>query len=278
MPAPTRSPVGGPRHTRRAVLRLVHWILSQVAGPRLARASIAGPHGLCAPMVPIFRNSLPRPALGERGAALALRASRRSEERSSNDSKPLSPPPRSPRLLQPGHRRPQDGRQARRGRRGTLTVLHVLVPFCMPADVPFGMPAPGDLIPEHRQLLERLVTRVLGAGGPPVMCVSPSRSAGHGARSRSPPTCSGEERLVRNPIMAEAILVADDEVRRTRQPRGSTAGRRLCDRDRGRRHGCARMDRRPRFRGRHHRPAGVRGQWRRRAPQAARVAPQVVPW
>ena len=66
------------------------------------------------------------------------------------------------------------------GRRGTLTVLHVLVPFCMPADVPFGMPAPGDLIPEHRQLLERLVTRVLGAGGPPVMCVSPSRSAGQG--------------------------------------------------------------------------------------------------
>ena len=52
--------------------------------------------------------------------------------------------------------------------RGKLTVLHVLVPFYLPADVPFGMPEPGDLIPEHRQLLERLVNRVLGAGRPPV--------------------------------------------------------------------------------------------------------------
>jgi nucleotide-binding universal stress UspA family protein len=52
--------------------------------------------------------------------------------------------------------------------RGKLTLLHVLVPFYMPADVPFGMPAPGDLISEHRQLLERLATRVLGAGGPRV--------------------------------------------------------------------------------------------------------------
>ena len=155
-------------------------------------------------------------------------------------------------------------------RRGTLTVLHVLVPFYMPADVPFGMPAPGDLIPEHRQLLERLVTRVLGAGGPPVTVRVPVPKRRAGVRSRSPPTCSGEERSVRNPTMAEAILIADDEVRRTRRPRGSKAGRRLCDRDHDRRHGRARMDRRPRFRGRHHRPAGVRGQWRRRAPQAAR--------
>jgi nucleotide-binding universal stress UspA family protein len=30
------------------------------------------------------------------------------------------------------------------------------------------MPAPGDLIPEHRQFLERLVVRVLRSGGPPV--------------------------------------------------------------------------------------------------------------
>ena len=51
---------------------------------------------------------------------------------------------------------------------GKLTVLHVLVPFYMPADVPFGMPAPGDLIPEHRQMLQRLVTKVLGSGGPAV--------------------------------------------------------------------------------------------------------------
>ena len=52
--------------------------------------------------------------------------------------------------------------------RGKLTVLHVLVPFYMGAEVPFGMPAPGDLILEHRQFLERLVARVLGSGGPPV--------------------------------------------------------------------------------------------------------------
>jgi nucleotide-binding universal stress UspA family protein len=47
---------------------------------------------------------------------------------------------------------------------GKLTVLHVLVPFYLPADVPFGMPAVG----EQRQVLQRLVTKVLGAGGPPV--------------------------------------------------------------------------------------------------------------
>jgi nucleotide-binding universal stress UspA family protein len=47
---------------------------------------------------------------------------------------------------------------------GKLTVLHVLVPFYMAADVPFGMPAVG----EQRQVLQRLVTKVLGAGGPPV--------------------------------------------------------------------------------------------------------------
>src|SRR5262245_33470562 len=51
---------------------------------------------------------------------------------------------------------------------GKLTVLHVLVPFYMPADVPFGMPAPGDLIPEQRQQLERLVTKALGANRPPI--------------------------------------------------------------------------------------------------------------
>jgi universal stress protein A len=51
---------------------------------------------------------------------------------------------------------------------GRLTVLHVLVPFYLPADVPFGMPAPGDLVPEQRQRLERLVTRALGKRRPPV--------------------------------------------------------------------------------------------------------------
>ncbi len=52
--------------------------------------------------------------------------------------------------------------------RGKLTVLHVLAPFYMPGEVPFAMPAPGDLIPEYRQFLERLVARVLRSGGPPV--------------------------------------------------------------------------------------------------------------
>src|SRR5262249_45347980 len=51
---------------------------------------------------------------------------------------------------------------------GKLTVLHVLVPFYMPADVPFGMPAPGDLIPQQRQQLQRLGTKALGTEPPPV--------------------------------------------------------------------------------------------------------------
>ena len=51
---------------------------------------------------------------------------------------------------------------------GKLTVLHMLVPFYLPADVPFGMPLPGDLIPEHRRQLERLVRKTLGTDGPPV--------------------------------------------------------------------------------------------------------------
>ena len=51
---------------------------------------------------------------------------------------------------------------------GKLTVLHVLVPFYLPADVPFGMPPIGDLISEHRQQLERLVTKALGPNRPPV--------------------------------------------------------------------------------------------------------------
>jgi nucleotide-binding universal stress UspA family protein len=51
---------------------------------------------------------------------------------------------------------------------GKLTVLHVLVPFYLPADVPFGMPAEGDLVPEQRKQLHRLVTKALGRGGPPI--------------------------------------------------------------------------------------------------------------
>lgn len=51
---------------------------------------------------------------------------------------------------------------------GKLTVLHVVVPFYLPADVPFGMTPPGDLIPEQRGHLERLVTKTVGNDGPPV--------------------------------------------------------------------------------------------------------------
>lgn len=52
--------------------------------------------------------------------------------------------------------------------RGKLTVLHVVVPFYLPGDVPFGMAAPGDLVPEQREFLQRVVTKALGTGGPPV--------------------------------------------------------------------------------------------------------------
>ena len=51
---------------------------------------------------------------------------------------------------------------------GRLTVLYVLVPFYMPADVPFGMPPPGDLVPEYQRRLERVVTKTLGRNRPPV--------------------------------------------------------------------------------------------------------------
>ena len=48
---------------------------------------------------------------------------------------------------------------------GKLTVLYVLVPFYLPADTPFGMAPPGDLLPEQRASLERLVAKVLGRSG-----------------------------------------------------------------------------------------------------------------
>jgi universal stress protein A len=51
---------------------------------------------------------------------------------------------------------------------GKLTVLHVVVPFYLPADVPFGMAPPGDLIPEQRRHLERLVAKTVARNGPPV--------------------------------------------------------------------------------------------------------------
>ncbi len=58
---------------------------------------------------------------------------------------------------------------------GALTVLHVVVPFYIPADVPFGlaadtMPSPASFVPEHRAQLEKLVKKVLGADAPRVTC------------------------------------------------------------------------------------------------------------
>jgi universal stress protein A len=52
---------------------------------------------------------------------------------------------------------------------GNLTVLHVIVPFYVPADVPFGLaadtiPSPASFIPEQRARLEALVTKALGKG------------------------------------------------------------------------------------------------------------------
>ncbi len=56
---------------------------------------------------------------------------------------------------------------------GTLTVLHAIVPFYVPADVPFGLaadviPSATQFIPEQRKTLERIVTRALGADAPRV--------------------------------------------------------------------------------------------------------------
>ena len=60
-----------------------------------------------------------------------------------------------------------------RERGGTLTVLHVVVPFYVPADVPFGfaadaMPSPAAFVPEQHKRLESLVQKALGKGAPRV--------------------------------------------------------------------------------------------------------------
>ena len=56
---------------------------------------------------------------------------------------------------------------------GSLTALHVIVPFYMPADVPFGLaadtlPPPAQFVPEQKAQLEKIVTKALGADAPPV--------------------------------------------------------------------------------------------------------------
>jgi universal stress protein A len=56
---------------------------------------------------------------------------------------------------------------------GTLIVLHVVVPFYVPADVPFGfaadaMPSPTMFVPEQRKRLTLLVDKALGKGAPRV--------------------------------------------------------------------------------------------------------------
>src|SRR4029453_11222062 len=63
--------------------------------------------------------------------------------------------------------------QLAREHEGALTVLHAIVPFYVPADVPFGLaadtiPSPTAFVPEQRKTLERVVTKALGANPPPV--------------------------------------------------------------------------------------------------------------
>jgi universal stress protein A len=58
---------------------------------------------------------------------------------------------------------------------GALTVLHVIVPFYVPADVPFGLaadtlPPPSQFVPEQKARLEKAVAKTLGADAPPVTC------------------------------------------------------------------------------------------------------------
>ena len=58
---------------------------------------------------------------------------------------------------------------------GRLTVLHVIVPFYVPADVPFGLaadsfPAPTTFVPEQRKRLETLVAKALRGRKTPVSC------------------------------------------------------------------------------------------------------------
>lgn len=53
---------------------------------------------------------------------------------------------------------------------GRVVAQHVIVPFYVPADVPFGlaadtMPAPATFVPEQRARLEKLVKRAAGADG-----------------------------------------------------------------------------------------------------------------
>jgi nucleotide-binding universal stress UspA family protein len=56
---------------------------------------------------------------------------------------------------------------------GTLTVLHAIVPFYVPADVPFGLaadtiPSAAAFVPEQRKALEAAVTKALGKDTPRV--------------------------------------------------------------------------------------------------------------
>src|SRR5262245_50770911 len=58
---------------------------------------------------------------------------------------------------------------------GSLTVLHVIVPFYVPADVPFGLaadtiPSPASYLPEQRKHLEGLVATTLGKSSTKVTC------------------------------------------------------------------------------------------------------------
>src|SRR5262249_56765789 len=61
--------------------------------------------------------------------------------------------------------------QLAREHHGRLTVLHVVVPFYVPADVPFGfaadaMPSPTAFVPEQRKRLASLVHKALRQKAP----------------------------------------------------------------------------------------------------------------
>jgi nucleotide-binding universal stress UspA family protein len=62
-----------------------------------------------------------------------------------------------------------------REHRGRLRVLHVIVPFYVPADTSFGFaadtfPAPTTFVPEQRKRLETLVAKALRGRKTPVSC------------------------------------------------------------------------------------------------------------
>jgi nucleotide-binding universal stress UspA family protein len=74
---------------------------------------------------------------------------------------PLPPHTRPSRLLSQATVALRTAAQLAKKHGGKLTVLHVVVPFYLPADFPLG-----NFVPEQRSHLEQLVTKTLGGDGP----------------------------------------------------------------------------------------------------------------